>query len=152
MAPSPLNCNVEEPITAAGAGAPVAPSLRILVLDDDRDTADSMAMLLQVMGHCVQTAYTGLQAIAAAGEFRPHVALLDLALPGVDGLEVGRRLRAIPELDGLHLIAISGYAQPEHLRRSAEAGFVLHLVKPCSAEDLQHALQTVLPRPTDCRG
>jgi CheY-like chemotaxis protein len=148
--PSPLTKSAEYPATAAGAisgvsptDAPGAAPLRILVLDDDRDTADSMAMLLQVLGHTVQTAYDGPQALAAAGAFCPQVAVLDLALPGLDGLEVARRLRALPGLDGLRLIALSGYTQPEHRLRSAEAGFAVHLAKPCSAEDLQRALVMV---------
>jgi signal transduction histidine kinase len=101
---------------------------RVLVVDDNRDAADSLSMLLQVQGHEVQTAYDGEQALQMAPQFDADLVLLDIGLPQMNGFEVARRLRS--RGIGARLVALSGYGQPEDLRRSREAGFDAHLVKP----------------------
>jgi CheY-like chemotaxis protein/nitrogen-specific signal transduction histidine kinase len=102
---------------------------RVLVVDDNRDTATSCAMLLKRMGHEVETAYDGLAAIEAARAYRPQVLFLDIGLPGMNGYEVVRTLRDEGFQNEL-IVAVSGYGQPDDRRRSREAGFDRHLVKP----------------------
>lgn len=103
---------------------------RVLVVDDSADTAESMAELLRLDGHQVATTYDGSNAIEAARTFKPEVVLLDIGLPGMDGLEVARRLRKLPATEAALLIAISGYGQAEDRQRSVAAGFDEHLIKP----------------------
>lgn len=103
---------------------------RILVVDDNRAAADSMARVLRTYDHVVRVAFDGPQAIAAAQEFQPDAALLDLGLPGMDGHELARALRALPVGDRLTLIAMTGWGREEDRQRSLAAGFDAHLVKP----------------------
>ncbi|MGH7520239.1 MAG: ATP-binding protein [Gemmatimonadales bacterium] len=103
---------------------------RILVVDDHHDAGDSLATLLRLLGHQVRTAYDGLAALDAAKAFRPEVVLLDIGMPGMDGYEVASKLRQDPTLEGLLIVALTGYGRDEDLRRSAAAGFDVHLVKP----------------------
>jgi PAS domain S-box-containing protein len=103
---------------------------RILVVDDNRDSAEMTAALLQAHGHAVRTAFDGGEALARAGEFRPDAILLDIGLPGLDGYEVARRVRSDPAFQGVRLIAVSGYGQQKDRDRSSAAGFDAHLVKP----------------------
>jgi DNA-binding response OmpR family regulator len=113
--------------------------LRILVVDDLADSAVGLAQLLRHQSHEVATAHDGGDALSTARDFRPNAVLLDLGLPGVDGFEVARRLRAeFPK--GLQLIAVSGYGQPDHRRRSREAGFDHHLLKPVDLDELTRLL------------
>jgi PAS domain S-box-containing protein len=121
-----------------GAAKRSARSSRILVVDDNEDSADSLAMLLQLMGHDVDTAHEGGQALERTAAFRPHVAFLDIGLPGLNGYELAGRLRAqYPELT---LIALTGWGQESDRRRSQEAGFAAHLVKPVDAADITRVL------------
>ena len=110
----------------ARAGSP----RRILVVEDNRDSAESLSMLLTLAGHEVRVAHDGATAIAAARDYRPQVILLDIGLPGMDGFEAARRLRAEPGLDGTLLVAMTGYGQAQDRRRSKAAGFDRHLTKP----------------------
>ncbi|MGE0312248.1 MAG: PAS domain S-box protein [Lautropia sp.] len=119
----------------APGGAPPGTPLpggarRILVVDDNHDAAASLAMLLDLSGDHARTAHDGLQALDVAAEFRPQVVLLDIGLPGIDGYEVARRIRREPWGRQLVLIAITGWGKDEDRRRSREAGFDAHLVKP----------------------
>lgn len=122
-----------EPEARAGAGpaaaAPVAPR-RVLVVDDNADSAESLALLLRLSGHQARTAYNGTSALAAARAFSPQVVLLDIGLPGMDGYEVARRLRAGAGGEKMVLVAQTGYGQEDDHRRSRQAGFDAHLVKP----------------------
>lgn len=118
---------------------------RILVVDDNMDTAESTALLLQLEGHEVQTALDGPSALEAATMFHPQIVLLDIGLPGLDGYEVARRLRALPELEGALLVAMTGYGQDEDRDRSRTAGFDGHLVKPVDLDRLK-ALMWAYPR------
>jgi CheY-like chemotaxis protein/nitrogen-specific signal transduction histidine kinase len=103
---------------------------RILLVDDNRDSADSLAMLLKVMGHEVSTAHDGLEAVERAATFRPHVILLDIGLPRLNGYEAARRIREQQRHKDLTLVALTGFGQDEDRRRAEEAGFDAHMVKP----------------------
>ena len=125
--------------TAAEASAE---SRRILVVDDNRDAAESLAALLQVLGHEVEVAYDGASALEKAGLQRPQIVILDLSLPGLHGHEVGRRLRREPGFDDVLIVALTGHGQAEHRKRSQEAGFDAHLLKPVDLSDLEVILRT----------
>jgi signal transduction histidine kinase/CheY-like chemotaxis protein len=120
-------------------------SIRILVVDDNVDAADSLAIMLSYAGHEVRVAYGGREALAAAEEFTPEVMILDLGMPGMDGYAVARAVRADARLQATRLIALSGYGQLEDRRRTAEAGFEQHLVKPVIFEALSAALDSNRP-------
>lgn len=113
---------------------------RILVVDDNRDAADMLALLLRMNGHEVRVAYDAGSGIAVAGEFPPDVALLDIGLPDVSGYELARRLRSLSGDHRLCLVALTGWGQDDDRRRATEAGFDHHLVKPVDADRLQGLL------------
>jgi signal transduction histidine kinase len=128
--------------TDAPRGAPQRP-LRVLVVDDNQDGADSLACLLRLQGHEVRTARDGPSALVAAQADAPEVVLLDIGLPGMDGYEVARSLRQQFGPDGVRLVAVTGYGQLEDRRRSQCAGIDHHLVKPVDLESLQTILLAV---------
>jgi signal transduction histidine kinase/ActR/RegA family two-component response regulator len=132
----------DAPPSRARPGAALPPQ-RILVVDDNRDSADSAAVLLKLLGAQVHLSYDGPAALAAIDSFRPDVVLMDIGLPGMDGYEVARRIRQRPELDHLTLIAITGWGQAEDRLRSQAAGFQHHLVKPADPSALQALLETL---------
>ena len=103
---------------------------KILVVDDNFDAAESLALLLRVEGHDVQVSHDGAEALAAVANFSPDVVLLDIGLPGMDGYEVARRLRGHPATESSLLVALTGYGQEDDIRRSREAGIDHHFVKP----------------------
>lgn len=105
------------------------PAARVLVVDDNEDAADSLATLLGVMGYEVRTAYDGPEAITAADEFKPEVALLDIGLPRLSGYDIARHVRESRGRDVL-LVAITGWGQEEDRRKAREAGFDHHFTKP----------------------
>jgi CheY-like chemotaxis protein len=110
---------------------------RILVADDNHDSASSLAMLLELMGHQVEVVNDGVEAINRVATFKPDVALLDIGMPELDGYEVARRIRALRDGDGTPmLVALTGWGQDEDRRRSAEAGFDAHLLKPVNLAEL----------------
>jgi len=113
---------------------------RILVVDDNRDTADSLAMMLRLQGSDVQVVYDGMAALEALAEKRPDAVLLDIGMPGMNGHEVARRIRERPALRQLTLIATTGWGQPVDRQRSLEAGFDHHLVKPVGLDTLRDLL------------
>jgi signal transduction histidine kinase/DNA-binding response OmpR family regulator len=113
---------------------------RVLVVDDNADAAGTLAMLLRLGGHEVRVAHDGNAALEAARPFAPEVVLLDIGLPGLDGYEVARRMRSRPETAGALLVAVSGYGQEEDRRRSREAGFDHHLIKPVDFQVLRDVL------------
>ena len=119
-----------------------APSVarRVLIVDDNRDAADSLAMMLQLDGHQTRTAYSAEGALEAAGEFAPDFILLDIGLPRMDGYEVGRRLKLAG--NPARLIALTGYGRTSDRQRSADAGFAFHLVKPVGLAALAEVLAT----------
>jgi CheY-like chemotaxis protein len=108
----------------------------MLVVDDNRDAAESLASLLRLDGHRVHVAYDGEHALTLAEQFIPRVALLDLGLPKLSGLDLARRLRADPRLSGMLLVATSGYAQESDRRATSQAGFDAHLAKPVELADV----------------
>jgi len=116
------------------------PRRRVLVVDDDSDAADSIAMLLKLNGHKVEVAYSALAGLEAASSAEADVILLDIGLPRMNGYEVARRLRANEALRATRLLALSGFGRAEDRERSRAAGFDAHLVKPASLEDLERAL------------
>ena len=118
-------------------------SLRVLVVDDNVDHAHSAAILLRAYGHEVREAYSGKATLEAALEFQPHVVLLDIGLPEIDGYEVARRLRHDPRTKDVRLIALTGYGMEADRKRSVDAGFDDHLVKPVDPGKLQELLSKV---------
>ncbi|MCC2955494.1 response regulator [Massilia sp. IC2-477] len=125
-----------EPAAHDGTGARTGASMRILVADDNTDAADSLAALLQAGGHTVRTVYDGAQALQAAPAFAPDLAFLDIGMPGMDGYQTARALRALPGLKDLRLVALTGWGAQEDRARSREAGFDHHLLKPAAPEQL----------------
>jgi CheY-like chemotaxis protein len=135
----------EAPARKAGAqrddaAAPAAPSRRVLVVDDNDDAATSLAMLLRLMSHHVRVAHDGLTALEMAAEEPFEVVLLDIGMPGLNGLEVARRLREQPRGGSLILIALTGWGQEGDRRRSRQAGFDFHMVKPVDPDALASLL------------
>jgi CheY-like chemotaxis protein len=114
--------------------------LRILVVEDNRDTAESLRLLLGLYGYDVAVAYSGPDGIRAAERYRPDVVLCDIGLPGLDGYGVARKLRGNPATARARLIAVTAYGQDEDRRRSHEAGFEQHLVKPVDLNALLRVL------------
>ncbi|HEX6202461.1 MAG TPA: ATP-binding protein [Thermoanaerobaculia bacterium] len=144
---------------AAAAEAPTATAspagLDVLVVDDNRDAADSLSMLLEIKGCRVATAYDGAEALAAAARQRPDAVVLDIAMPGMNGYEVAQRMRADADLAQARLIALTGFGHDEARRRVREAGIDHHLVKPVDLEHLMRLLGEVAggaPAPGAPRG
>jgi PAS domain S-box-containing protein len=117
---------------------------RILIVDDNRDGADSLARILKLLGNRVQTAYDGIDAIQTAEGFQPDVVLLDIGLPKMDGHKVCRYIREQPWGQNMTLIAVTGWGQDEDKRRSLEAGFNFHLVKPIDPSELDKLLDDLV--------
>lgn len=122
-------------------GIPSRP--RVLLVDDNRDALELLAMALEAMGCEVVTAADGAEALEVAEATPPAVALLDIGLPGMDGYELGARLRALPALPALHLVALTGYGQASDVARSKEAGFTDHLVKPITLAAVREVIDRI---------
>jgi CheY-like chemotaxis protein len=120
-------------------------SHRFLVVDDSRDAADSLALLLESLGADVRTATDGRTALDEVEAYRPSVMLLDIGMPGMDGLEVARRVRQSASSRDLTVIALSGWGQDEDRRRSREAGIDYHMVKPIDLDELGRLLMALAP-------
>jgi CheY-like chemotaxis protein len=118
---------------------------RILVVDDNRDAADSLALVLRLTGHQIEMAHDGLEAVQAAAVFRPDVVLLDIGMPRMNGYEVARYLREQPWGKDMALIALSGWGQEKDKQRALEAGFDHHLTKPVEAAALEKLLALLRP-------
>lgn len=130
----------------AGAAAPGSTDhpLRILMVDDVTDSAVSLLLLLSGWGHEVRMADDGASAVREAIELRPHVIFLDIGMPGFDGYEVAKWVRLQPNLRDVVLVAVTGYGQESDRKRSREAGFDHHLVKPAQPADMRRILDSVL--------
>jgi CheY-like chemotaxis protein len=112
---------------------------RVLVVDDNTDAAESLADLVRMLGHSVEVTYDGATAIEKVRGNPPDVVLCDIGLPGMSGYEVAKALRA-SALEGMQIIAVSGYAQPEDVRKAVEAGFDGHVAKPCDPAQIERLL------------
>ena len=123
--------------------------LRLLIVDDNRDAADSCTTLLELSGHQAQTAYTGRDALERAETFQPGVLLLDIGLPDMDGYELAKRIRSTVWGKKAILIAVTGWGQEEDRRRAFAAGFDRHLIKPVTGTTLEAVLQSVSDRSAD---
>lgn len=132
---------------AASRSAPAATPRTILLVDDNVDALEAMTMTLQSLGHTVITATDGAEALECAARARPDVVLLDLGMPAMDGYETARRMRAMPELQGVRLVALTGFGLPDDHLRTQAAGFDMHLVKPA---DLS-ALTALLAQPDNSK-
>jgi CheY-like chemotaxis protein len=120
--------------------------LRLLVVDDCLQTSETLAALLWIWGYEVQLAHDGPKALETARTFGPHIALLDIGLPGMDGFEVARALRRRPAEAKLSLVALTGYLSPDAPAQARQAGFDHYLVKPVDPADLRVLLETLDPR------
>jgi signal transduction histidine kinase/ActR/RegA family two-component response regulator len=135
-----------ESVQPAPSAQSAARSLRVLVVDDDVDAARSLAMLLESNGHSVAVAHDGTAALSVAPQFQPHIALVDIGLPELDGYELARRLRADPQLQAIELVAVTGYGHADDSLRSYEAGYDEHLVKPVKFAALEEILAQAAQR------
>ena len=140
----PLSARVE--MVAAGAPAPLvtAKGLKVLLVEDNEDSREVMAQMLSLQGHDVRSAPTGRAGVDEATSFQPDVALVDIGLPDIDGYEVARRIRKLDLANAPRLVVISGFGQPEDLRRAYEAGFDLHLTKPVAPEFLREVISALV--------
>jgi CheY-like chemotaxis protein len=138
---APANVSPREE-NAGAANASVVRRGRILVADDNRDAADSLQRILALYGHEVRVAYDGESALNVGSEFRPRVAILDIAMPGTDGYDVARALRRHQGGD-VTLVALTGWGQDADRRRASDAGFDHHLIKPVDPQTLNALLASV---------
>ncbi len=119
---------------------------RVLVVDDDVDAAGTLAQALRAAGHEVRQEHDGLSALVGAAQFQPEIVLLDLGLPGMDGLEVARRLRALPQLTGVRIVALTGFPERLDRTRTASLGIESHLVKPVDLQEVMDAIASAQTR------
>jgi two-component system CheB/CheR fusion protein len=117
-----------------------APPRRVLIVDDNEDAANSLAMILELGGHETASVYTAVDALQRAAAFRPDVVLLDIGLPGMDGYEVAQKMRELPGLRDIRLVAVTGYGRSDDRRRARDAGFDDHLTKPVEYALLERTL------------
>lgn len=129
------------------ASASFLPPRRVMVVDDNRDSAESLGMLLRLLGAEVHVHLSGAEALAEMSRFQPSVVLLDIGMPEMDGYEVARRIRANPDLRDVTLIALTGWGQDEDRRRTHSAGFDHHLVKPADMKELESMLASMDKKP-----
>jgi signal transduction histidine kinase len=140
---------VSEPASSEDRSAPTRPvvaPLRILIIEDNRDAAETLRVLLELHNHQVVVSHTGPAGLESARQFRPQAVLCDLGLPGMDGLAVARALRASPEVGPALVVALTGYGSNVDQQRCQEAGFDAHLVKPIVMEKLQQLLDRQSPK------
>jgi CheY-like chemotaxis protein len=136
---------VPSPEAAGDAASSAGGRLRILVADDNEDSAETLSMLIGLMGHDVRVAYDGIEAFSVAEQFRPHLAFLDIGMPRLNGYEVARRIREQDWSANMVLAALTGWGQDEDRRASKQAGFNLHLVKPIDPSSIQNLLAGIQP-------
>jgi CheY-like chemotaxis protein len=130
----------EKALPNEASSTKITEAVRVLVVDDNTDLVQMVASALKRKGYEVQSASTGQEALQVVDRWLPHVALLDIGLPGLDGYEVAKRLKSSPETSAIHLIAITGYGRNEDISLAREAGFQAHLVKPFDFDDLERLL------------
>jgi len=130
---------------ARGVEAQGAQRRRILVVDDNEDSAATLSRLLAFLGNDVRVAQDGVEAVKTARRFAPNVTIMDLNMPRMDGYEAARRMRALPRGKGMLLIALTGMGQQEAMDRSREVGYDHHLLKPVDLGTLQRLIANPLP-------
>ncbi|WP_372826389.1 response regulator [Polaromonas sp.] len=135
-------------VPAARHVSPSVAGHRILVVDDNVDAAEAMAMLLDLSGHDVRSAFSGEAGLEMALSFRPDVVFLDIGLPGMNGYEVAEKLLADPATAATRLIALTGWGTEDDIRKSKVAGFYAHLTKPVDPDAVAALLATLLPAQT----
>jgi CheY-like chemotaxis protein len=145
----PLLADVATPSPVGEAHEHEANGGRVLLLDDDIDGAESLAVLLKLAGFEVEVAHDLEAGLRAAARLVPQVAILDLAMPGADGFEIARRLRAMPALQKTQYVALSGFGSSEDFARSKHAGFVRHFVKPADPDEIQSLLMQLIAQQSD---
>lgn len=126
--------------------------LRLLVVDDCPDSAESLRILGMLWGHQVRTASNGKTALEMAADFEPHVVLLDIAMPGMNGYEVARQLRQMPGTQKVFILAVTGYGRTQDRDQAFESGFDLHLTKPLDPRVLEDFLSKVIVGASSCYG
>ena len=145
MLPGPVPASArrasQEPSLPKGDGR--AAGLRVLVADDNRDAAETLGMLLSVAGYQVELCHSGPEAVSKITQWRPNVAILDIGMPGMDGFEVARQVRAQSWGNQIRLIALTGWGQEEDLRASRSAGFDHHLTKPVDLPELEQVIASL---------
>lgn len=117
-----------------------APPRRVLIVDDNEDAANSLALILELGGHKTASVYTAADALQRAAAFKPEVVLLDIGLPGMDGYEVAQKMRELPGLRNIRLVAVTGYGRSDDRLRARDAGFDDHLTKPVEFAVLERTL------------
>jgi CheY-like chemotaxis protein len=123
-----------------------APPRRVLIVDDNEDAANSLAMILELGGHETASVYSAVEALQRAAVFRPDVVLLDIGLPGMDGYEVAQKMRELPGLRDIRLVAVTGYGRSDDRLRARDAGFDDHLTKPVEFAVLERTLAGIRAR------
>src|SRR3978361_317031 len=119
---------------------------RVLIVDDNEDAANSLALILELGGHQTASVYTAVDALQRAAAFRPEVVLLDIGLPGMDGYEVAQKMRELPGLRDIRLVAVTGYGRSDDRIRARDAGFDDHLTKPVEFAVLERTLAGISAR------
>jgi len=135
-------CDTEKTADVAGVERTTAKPMKIVIVDDNQDSADSLAMMLRLDGHDVHTANDGSQALPLVEQLQPDVVLLDIGLPDMNGYEVARRLKSMHLNPQMRLIALTGFGQEADLRAASDAGFERHLTKPVAMDELTRAIGT----------
>jgi CheY-like chemotaxis protein len=128
------------------ANGPSGDQLRILVVDDDRDTADSLALLLRSWGHATAAVYSASDALRAIPGFGPHLVLLDLVMPRMDGAQLARALRLVPETEEAYLVAVTGHTDAAVRAKAGQAGIFVCLTKPVDPERLKTLTDAFRPK------
>jgi PAS domain S-box-containing protein len=128
-----------------GKAIPPPPGIRVLVVDDNHDAAEVLALLLESMGLNAKTVNSGPAALAAIPDYRPNALLMDIGMPGMSGYDVARRIREQPEFNGIKLVALTGWGQEEDRRLSRDAGFDYHLTKPVDSRILKDLISSLSP-------
>jgi CheY-like chemotaxis protein len=129
------------PRPAPEPAAPRGAARRILIADDNRDAAESMALVLRMLGHDVRSVHDGSEAVRTAEAFAPEVVLLDIGMPLMNGYDAARAMRAAPWGQEMFLVALTGWGQDDDRRRATEAGFDLHFTKPLEPADLRRIVE-----------
>jgi CheY-like chemotaxis protein len=145
LAAAPLPGSTHPSALGGGGEAPAGDSRRVLVVEDNRDGLETLMALLDMLGYATAGAGDGHEALRVAREFRPHIVLLDLGLPGMDGYQVAQALRADPQFQGLFIAALTGWGAEGDRRRTADAGFDAHLTKPVELGALEATLARTGP-------